>query len=231
MQQYDWWYDDRRQVGLDFEDEQQVATYDARQGGSADWDRSLLQGLGLGSEMRMADIGCGTGILVCEAAKICREATGIDVSKAMLRTAAARASGLGLSNLTFQNAGFLTFEAAEGGFDLVTSKAALHHLPDFWKALAIARIREALRPGGLFYLRDVMFCEPPQHLASAAETWISNLVARSGYAREDGVSHIRDEHTTFTWVIQRMLVEAGFQVRRHTHEGNSTGVFVAERVG
>ena len=32
---YDWWYDDARQVGLDFEDEQEVATYDARQGGSA----------------------------------------------------------------------------------------------------------------------------------------------------------------------------------------------------
>jgi putative AdoMet-dependent methyltransferase len=226
---HDWWYDDRRQVGLDFEDEAQVATYDARQGGSADWDRALLQRLGLGAGMRMADIGCGTGLTVCEAAQLCDAAVGIDVSATMLAAAKARADGLGLSNLTFQRAGFLTFEADDGAFDLVTSKAALHHLPDFWKALAFVRIREALKPGGLFYLRDVMFGAPPGRLAAAAEAWIANLAANSGYTREDGACHIREEHSTFTWVIQRLLEDAGFHIREHTHE-RAAGVFVAERV-
>ena len=36
LAQPDWWYDDARQVGVDFADAQQVSTYDARQGGSSE---------------------------------------------------------------------------------------------------------------------------------------------------------------------------------------------------
>ena len=169
-QTYDWWYDDARQVGLDFEDEHEVATYDARQGGSAERDRALLAELGLKPHMAMADIGCGTGILARESAGMCRSVVAIDVSAAMLAAAEARADGLG--NLRFQRAGFLSFEADAQSLDLVTAKNALHHLPDFWKAIALARIFAALRPGGRLYLRDVMFAVPPGELARAAEDWI-----------------------------------------------------------
>ena len=108
MQTFDWWYDDLKQVGLDFEDEAQVATYDARQSSSAERDAALLTELGLTAGMAMADIGCGTGVMVCEAARMCRSAIGIDVSAAMLRSAQARATRLGCENLVFQRAGFFS---------------------------------------------------------------------------------------------------------------------------
>lgn len=224
----DWWYDDARQVGLDFEDEAQVATYDARQGGSAERDRRLLARLGLSPGMAMADIGCGTGILVCEAARICRNAVGIDVSGAMLAAATARAGDLLGQGLSFQRAGFLSFEAADRTFDLITSKNTLHHLPDFWKALAFARIHAALRPGGRFYLRDVMFDAPPHRLAETVEAWIGWLEANTGYSREEGASHVREEHSTFAWVIERLLVDSGFRIVERTQDG-VYGEFLAER--
>lgn len=226
MQQYDWWYDDARQVGLDFEDEREVATYDARQGGSAERDRALLAQLGLKPHMTMADIGCGTGILVREAAQMCRGAMGIDVSATML--AAARARGAELDNLSFQRAGFLSFEAAEQSFDLITAKNALHHLPDFWKAMAFVRIFAALKPGGRFYLRDVMFDVPGQQLAASAEGWIVWLTQNTGYSRAEGAAHIREEYSTFAWAIERMLSDCGFRVVEHVQDG-VYGTFVAER--
>ena len=229
METFDWWYDDRRQVGLDFEDEAQVATYDARQGGAAERDRALLQTLGLSANMAMADIGCGTGILVCEAALMCRSAVGIDVSAAMLAAARSRGERLGCANLRFERAGFLSFEVADRSFDLITTKNALHHLPDFWKALALSRMHAALRPGGRLYIRDVMFADPPYRLAAAAESWIDWMTANTGYSREEGAAHVRDEHSTFAWVIDRLLADCGFRVVERSQDG-VYGAFVAERV-
>jgi putative AdoMet-dependent methyltransferase len=226
MQMYDWWYDDARQVGLDFEDETQVATYDARQGGSAERDRQLLGHLGLKPDMTMADIGCGTGILVREAATMCRAAVGIDVSAAML--AAGKERAVGLANLSFQRAGFLSFEADEQSFDLITAKNALHHLPDFWKAIAFARMYAALKPGGRLYVRDVMFDVTPQSLAQTAEDWIIWLTQNTGYSRAEGAAHIREEYSTFAWAIERMLTDCGFRIVEHVQDG-VYGTFLAQR--
>jgi len=117
---------------------------------------------------------------------MCTAAVGIDVSATMLGVAKARAARLGCKNLTFQHAGFLTFEVPNGTFDLITTKNALHHLPDFWKALAFARLHAALKTGGKLYIRDVIFNEPPHRLAEAAEAWIHWMAMNTGYTREDG---------------------------------------------
>ena len=82
MTQPDWWYDDLRQVGLDFADPAEVATYDERQGATEREARALLQNLGVGRETTVADIGCGTGLLACEAARMGRSVRAIDISPA-----------------------------------------------------------------------------------------------------------------------------------------------------
>lgn len=40
--------------------------------------------------------------------------------------------------------GFLTYEHEGEPVDLVHTRNALHHLPDFWKAVALARIHRAV---------------------------------------------------------------------------------------
>lgn len=228
MTQPDWWYDDLRQVGLDFEDEQQVATYDARQGGDAAADRALLQNLGVTRDTAMADIGCGTGLLACEAAGMARSVRAIDVSGAMLAAARARANDLGLSNICFERGGFLTFPAS-GDLDLIVTKAALHHLPDMWKAVALTRMRDALKPGGRLYIRDVVFNCAPDAIPRTVESWIGWMTRETGYSREDVACHVREEHTTFGWILARMITEAGFRLVSRVHDG-VYGTYVAEAV-
>lgn len=218
MTQPDWWYDDLKQVGLDFEDPQEVETYDDRQRGSAEADRALLKRLGVTRDTAMADIGCGTGLLACEAAFMARSVRAIDVSATMLARTRARAAAQGLRNVAFERAGFLTF-AASGDLDLITSKAALHHLPDLWKAVALTRMRDALKPGGRVYIRDVAFSGPPDALPRAVEGWIGWMTRETGYTREDVACHVREEHSTFAWVITRMLEEAGFRLLEHVQDG------------
>lgn len=228
MTQPDWWYDDLRQVGLDFEDEGQVATYDARQGGDAAADRALLSGLGVTRDTALADIGCGTGILACVAAGMARSVRAIDVSGAMLRTAQTRARDQGLSNIVFERGGFLTFPAS-GDLDLIVTKNALHHLPDMWKAVALTRMRDALKPGGRLYIRDVVFNCAPDAIPRTVESWIGWMTRETGYSREDVACHVREEHTTFGWILARMITEAGFRLVSRIHDG-VYGTYVAEAV-
>ncbi|HEX5380134.1 MAG TPA: class I SAM-dependent methyltransferase [Phenylobacterium sp.] len=218
MTQPDWWYDDLKQVGLDFDDAHEVATYDDRQRGSAQDDRALLQRLGVTRETAMADIGCGTGLLACQGATLARSVRAIDISAAMLARARERGAALGVANIAFERAGFLTF-AASGDLDLIVSKFALHHLPDMWKAVALTRMRDALKPGGRIYIRDVAFNGPPDALPRAVESWIGWMTRESGYVREDVACHVREEHSTFGWVVTRMVEEAGFRLIEQTHEG------------
>lgn len=218
MRDQDWYYDDRRQVGLDFEDETEVASYDRRQQGDLEEDRQLLQDLGVARQDRVADIGCGTGLLVCAAAQLGCRVQAIDVSAAMLAASRARAEQLGLSDIDYQQAGFLTFSLQDEALDLVTSKFALHHLPDHWKALALVRVNRALRAGGHLFLRDVVFSCQPAELPGAIEGWIAWMQANTGYERAAVVTHVRDEHSTFTWVLEGLLERAGFRIVRTSYD-------------
>ena len=52
---------------------------------------------------------------------------------------------------------FLTYDHAGPPADVVDSRHALHHLPDFWKAMALSRIAGMLRSGGVLRLWDVVY--------------------------------------------------------------------------
>lgn len=225
----DWYYDDRRQVGLDFSDEAQAETYDARQGGSGDADRALLKRLGLKPHHAMADIGCGTGILACEAAFMCDQAIGIDISEAMLSRARARAASMGAHRVRFVEASFLSFDLADESVDLVTTKNALHHLPDFWKGIALSRIARALKPGGRLYLRDVSFPCHPRDAPALVEGWAAFMAANTGYSREDVATHVRDEHSTYGWVMEGLIERSGFTLLSADYPNDVYGTYVAEK--
>src|SRR2546421_8214206 len=85
----DWYYNERRRIGLDTA----VATiYD----GHDDSDmraRAALTMLGVQQGWRVADIGCGNGVLACEAALMGADVDPIDISPAMLALAENPARG------------------------------------------------------------------------------------------------------------------------------------------
>lgn len=224
----DWYYNDRRQVGLDFSAEAQIATYDRRQADHPDRARATLKSLGLQEGWTVADIGCGTGLMACEAAEMGATVHAIDISPAMLSMAGLRAREAGVSLMT-QSAGFLSFTYEANSFDLIISEYALHHLPDFWKAVGLARVFNALKPGGLLFLRDVVFTSKPDGVERSVEQWSDFLLKNHGYSREEFAMHVRDQHSTFGWVIEGLLKEAGFVLERVDYSAPVYGTYRARK--
>jgi 2-polyprenyl-3-methyl-5-hydroxy-6-metoxy-1,4-benzoquinol methylase len=157
----------------------------------------------------VADIGCGNGVLACEAAQMGAEVDAIDISPAMLALAEIHARDRKVAIRT-QSAGLLSFAYQPNCYDLVVSEFALHHLPDFWKAVALSRIYGALKPGACFFLRDIVFVSMPDGPERGVEAWADFNIKNHGFARDSVVTHMRDEYSTFGWVIERMLTDVGF---------------------
>jgi len=79
----DWYYNERRQIGLDTA----VASIYNLDDDSDLRARAALTMLGVQRGWRVADIGCGNGVLACEAAMMGAEVDAIDISPAMLALA------------------------------------------------------------------------------------------------------------------------------------------------
>jgi len=93
--------------------------------------------------MRVVDLGCGTGELtqVLHRRLGARETVGVDASAEMLRGSAARAG----DGLRFERGDIATF-AGSGPWDLVFSNAALHWVPDH--PALLARLADLLADDG-----------------------------------------------------------------------------------
>jgi SAM-dependent methyltransferase len=97
---------------------------------------------------------------------------GVDPSPAMLELARARSDAV-----EWIEAGFLTYEHGGEPPQLVHSRHALHHLPDFWKGVALARIHDLLAPGGVLVLRDLVYDFEP----SESDARLEPLLEKAGF--------------------------------------------------
>jgi len=113
--------------------------------------------------MRVADLGCGTGETTRELHRAlgARETIGVDSSDAMLAKAAAFAG----DGLRFEKGDIATWRGVEGGLDLVFSNAALQWVPD--NEGVLARLRDALSPGGQIAVQVPANEDHPSHVTAA----------------------------------------------------------------
>ena len=185
--------------------------YDRKEDADAAAELAYLRRHGIGADSTVVDLGAGTGQFALAAAAEVRRVIAVDVSPLMLDRLRAKA---GEADVECVEAGFLTFEPDEP-VDLVYSRLALHHLPDFWKAVALERIATMLRPGGLFRLVDVVFSFEPGEAGEALERWVA-AGAEAGdeeeWTRAELEEHVRDEHSTFSWLLEAMIERAGLEI-------------------
>jgi 2-polyprenyl-3-methyl-5-hydroxy-6-metoxy-1,4-benzoquinol methylase len=114
----------------------------------------FLRDAGIGSGMRVLDIGCGMGdvaMLVSQLVGPQGRVTSIDVDQASIDSAQRRASTLGLENATFHRADISTFTNVEP-FDAIVGRLVLEFLPD--PAASITRLSGLLRPGGIMAFQE-----------------------------------------------------------------------------
>jgi SAM-dependent methyltransferase len=209
-----WLLDEFGSAGRENLDVAHVERYDGKMDSRADVEVELLRSWGLGESSVVIDLGCGTGQFVLTVAPVCRRVVAVDVSPVMREHLRSKLGKAGIDNVEVAAAGFLTYDHAGDLADIVYSRYALHHLPDFWKVMALCRIRAMLRPGGLFRLWDVVYSVDPDEAGERIEAWCAPFgdEIEGDWARWEMEEHVRDEHSTFTWLLEAMFEHTGFTV-------------------
>jgi SAM-dependent methyltransferase len=105
-------------------------------------DRAL-ELISLGTDV--LDLGCGSGVPVAQALAEGRNVVGIDISAAQIDLARASVPGA-----TFRVADMTTLDYPPRSYDAVVAFYSLTHVPRDEQPPLLTRIRDWLRPGGVF---------------------------------------------------------------------------------
>jgi len=223
-----WQFDEFRQIGRDYTTNEEVEVYDKTHAQFRDFsseNKKILEMVALPVGSTLIDIGCGTGNFVIEAAKHRLDVHAADVSSTMLDYAKRKANG---ASICFHHAGFLTLEMPDESVDAITSSFVFHHLPEFWKGIALHRLAKILKPNGKLYLRDVILQEPDALTNIAAMVSLQEKLG-GDFLREDVEDHFRTEYSTYDWVIEGLMDRSGFVVMNREFEGGVIGTYVCEK--
>lgn len=209
-----WQYDEMQQIGKDYNNLAEVEAYDVRHGRFRNIEKEnddILERLRIQSDDVLIEIGTGTGAFAIQAARKCARMYAVDISRAMIEYAKKKAARAGLSNIVFCHGGFLSYIHAAPPVDAIVTNTAFHHLPDFWKGIALQRMNRMLKPGGQLYLSDVIFDQ--RKVTENIERFITNLEKVAGpEMRKDVEAHIRQEFSTYDWIMDGLFERAGFRI-------------------
>jgi ubiquinone/menaquinone biosynthesis C-methylase UbiE len=226
--EHTWMLDEQAFAGDEHLDPRFVAAYDRKQGTVPDEaaaeDLVILRSHGVGARSTVVDLGAGTGRFVATIAPRVARVIAVDISRPMLERLQQRLDGLEVTaEVEVVRSGLLRYEHQGELADAVHCRNVLHQLPDAFKVLALHRIARMLRPGGVLRLRDLVYDTTPDRFAEHLYGWFTGAVEDPavGYTAEDLAEHVRTEHTTFTWLLEPMLLRAGFDiVDRSVHRGS-----------
>lgn len=83
-----------------------------------------------------------------------------------------------------------------------------------------------LRPRGTLRLWDAVYAFDPLDATSRLEAWMDQAAPgglHEGWDRSELAEHVRDEHSTFTWLLEPMLERVGFRISDVSYD--DSGVF------
>jgi arsenite methyltransferase len=153
-------------------------------------DRVLDVGSGSGTDLILAALRVGPG----------GHSTGLDMTEAMRRKAAANARAAGLGNVELVEGDAERIPLPDGAVDVVTSNGVLNLVPD--KATAVREIYRVLRPGGRVQIADIVVRDLPSAACRAQpQLWAECIV---------GATTLGDYLDTFR--------AAGFEAVERLHE-------------
>lgn len=211
-----WTYDEMKHVGTDYESNAEVDEYDNRMSKFRDIGAEVeeaLSALGLTAGQSLIEFGTGTGELAIAASGRCREVVAVDISAAMMDRARSKAAAQGRTNIRFVRSGLLGYRHEGEPADAAVTQIALHHLPDFWKQIALVNINRSLKTGGRLFVRDLVFSLKLEKYDSTIDRMLERFRDAAGEEMADKVAnHIRNEYSTFDWVMEEMLYRAGFDI-------------------
>jgi SAM-dependent methyltransferase len=208
----EWMLDEEAHAGPEHLDPDYVRTYDRKAQYNPSLDIQELQRLGLNQNATLIDFGAGSGTFTRAVAPLCRHVIAVDPSPAMI--AHLRQTTAGINNLTIVQAGFLSYQHTGSAVDFIFTRNALHHLPDFWKVLALRQLHALLAPQGILCIREILFDFEPNETESKLAEWMAGAVEDSsrGWTASELAEHVRTEHSTFRWLFEVMLQRTNFEI-------------------
>lgn len=227
----DWLLDELAHAGPEHLDAAYVEGYEHKAQFDPSDDLAALRAHGFGAESTLIDFGAGTGVFACAAALECAHVVALDVSPAMVAQLRRRAAARGAANLDIVHAGFLTYEHAGAPVDAVFTRNALHQIPDFWKAIALDRIRRVMKPGAILRLNDLVYSFEAAEADERLAAWFAGAVDDSarGWTAAELAEHVRTEHSTFTWLFEPMLEHAGFEILDRRYDRGAYAAYTCRR--
>lgn len=108
------------------------------------WKGLLIEVLG-DRELRVLDVGTGTGFIALLLAELGHEVIGVDISEEMLRIAREKARKLNIENVEFHLADAEELPFPDNTFDAVVARHVIWALPNPEKAYS--EWKRVLRPG------------------------------------------------------------------------------------
>lgn len=192
--------------------------------------REILDFLDLKPDQTILEIGTGTGEFALAAARHCARVYAVDLSSGMLKYAEKKAASREIRNVNFLQGGFLTYEHQGDPVDAVVTQIALHHLPDFWKQIALLRIAGLLKDGGKFCLRDVVYSFEISEYRDYFTKFITQASIKAGdeFARLMS-DHVKNEYSTLDWILKGMIERAGLDVMRSDHKLGFFGLYLCTK--
>lgn len=229
----DWMYDEFKQVGVDYMEKENTDIYDDQMTRFRDYDNEVVRfmeisGLVNAEDLIAVDMGCGTGAFSIHASKHFRKIHAVDVSTQMLGTAQSKAEAHKITNIEFHHAGFLSFQPSEQT-DVIFSKWAFHHLPDFWKQAGLLNMNKMLKTDGILYLCDVVFkfeVDFETGIDAMLDDLSKNLSAQ--FVNETR-THIKEEYSTFDWILRGMIERAGFSIEYADTDDILAGAYLCRK--
>lgn len=231
-----WTYDEFKHCGVDYSNIKQAENYDSQHQKFRNYEQEyfdMMNYLSLENtnDLTLIDLGCGTGAVSIYASKHFKKIYAVDVSDVMIDQAKGKIKKENIHNIEFVNSGFLNYENKAEPVDLVVTKAAFHHLPDFWKQIALLKINKMLKIGGIFYILDTVFHFQPTDYMTKIDNWISDFELKAGKDFKTEVEiHIKDEFSTFDWILEGMLKKAGFKIEKSRTSDGFITEYVCKKI-
>ncbi|MDP8252866.1 MAG: methyltransferase domain-containing protein [Candidatus Kaelpia aquatica] len=228
-----WQYNEIQQIGVDYANLEEVEKYDARMQKLRDIKKEvnkLVEATAPTQSSKILEFGTGTGEFAVALSKLCQKVVAVDVSPVMLEYAQKKATSKKINNIEFHHAGFLTFNESPEQFDVIFTQLALHHLPDFWKSIALKKINSLLKKGGKFFVKDVVYPSNVEDYALFFNTLIEGIENSTGAEfTKEIVDHVKKEYSTLDWIFEDLLRKSGFSILETDTENGFIYTYLCEK--
>jgi ubiquinone/menaquinone biosynthesis C-methylase UbiE len=165
-------------------------------------------------DMKVLELGCGTGSTAIVHAPHVAHIRAIDISKNMIEIAQGKAEAAQVDNVAFEVGTIEQLSVPDESVDVVLALSFLHLLKD--KEAAIAKFYDMLVPGGLFVSSTACLGDSMKFFKYIAP--IGKLFGRFPLVKVFGVEHLKE-----------CVTRAGFEIDYEWQPGKNKGVFIVAK--